>query len=241
MVWCRLTSVLLNDVKMSMIGLASLGREALDFIRPHLSTQTFNANSVIYFQNDPTKCIYFVTRGYVRLSYISEDGVVTLHSIVPPGRSFGEAGIFDNDGFVDTAFTATQTEVVAMGLGWVDDPSDVSARMQGFLARLIARRLRDQVEFTRALYRPILMQRLSHSLLRLLDLMGNDIRYRGQMYRCLGPVVTQRDLGSMARGTRENVNKMLRKWHDDGILALEDRHIIVLDEERLQGLTLSEG
>lgn len=230
-----------NDSRIALIGLAALGRDVVDFIRPHLSAQSFQANSVVYFQNDPTNCIYFVTRGYVRLSYIGEDGVVTLHSIVPAGRSFGEAGVFDGEGFVDTAFTATQTEVMAMNLGWLEETSAPAARMQGYLARLIARRLRDHVEFTRALYRPILMQRLSHSLLRLLDLMGNEIRFRGQMYRCLGPVVTQRDLGSMARGTRENVNKMLRKWHDDGILALEDRHIIVLDEMRLQSLTLSEA
>ncbi|PLL11197.1 Crp/Fnr family transcriptional regulator [Tabrizicola sp. TH137] len=230
-----------NDSKIALIGLSALGRDVVDFIRPHMSAQHFQANSVIYFQNDPTHCIYFLTRGYVRLSYIGEDGVVTLHSIVPPGRSFGEAGAFDGEGFVDTAFTATQTEVMVLNLGWLNDTSPPAARMQGHVARLIGRRLRDHMEFTRALYRPVLMQRLSHSLLRLLDLMGNEIRFRGAMYRCLGPVVTQRDLGSMARGTRENVNKMLRKWHDEGILALEDRHIIVLDEDRLRNLTLSEA
>lgn len=226
---------------MSLIGMADFGREVIDFIRPYLSVQSFQANNVVYFQGDQNNCLYFVTRGYVRLSYISEDGVVTLHSIVPPGRSFGEAGAFDTVGFVDSAFTATQTELLVLNLCWLEDASGPAAKMQGHVARLIARRLRDHVEFTRALYRPILVQRLSHSLLRLLDLMGNEIRYRGQMYRCLGPVVTQRDLGSMARGTRENVNKMLRKWHDDGILTLEDRHIIVLDEARLLALTLSDG
>jgi CRP/FNR family cyclic AMP-dependent transcriptional regulator len=238
-VWLVLVSAI--DAKVSLLGMAELGREVIDFIRPHLSVQSYHANNVVYFQGDQTNSLYFVTRGYVRLSYISEDGTVTLHSIVPPGRSFGEAGAFDNSGFVDSAFTATQTELIALNLGWLNDLSVPAAKMQAYVARLIARRLRDHVEFTRALYRPILVQRLSHSLLRLLDLMGNEIRYRGQMYRCLGPVVTQRDLGSMARGTRENVNKMLRKWHDDGILALEDRHIIVLDETRLQGLTLSEA
>lgn len=235
------TAVYVNDSKIALIGLAALGREVVDFVRPHMSVQHFQANNVIYFQNDPTDCLYFVTRGYVRLSYIGEDGVVTLHSIVPPGRSFGEAAAFDGDGFVDTAFTATQTEVMALNLGCLNEISAPAARIQGHVARLIARRLRDHMEFTRALYRPVLMQRLSHSLLRLLDLMGNEIRFRGAMYRCLGPMVTQRDLGSMARGTRENVNKMLRKWHDDGVLALEDRHIIVLDENRLRSLTLSEG
>jgi CRP/FNR family cyclic AMP-dependent transcriptional regulator len=231
----------MNDAILSTVGISGLGPGIVQFIRPYLWTQTYQANNVIYFQNETAKSIYFVTRGYVRLSYISEDGVVTLHSIVPPGRAFGESGVFDEQGFIDTAFTATPTQVLALNLGWMDGDSPEVAEMQGFLAGLVARRLRDQAEFTRALYRPVLVQRLSHSLLRLLDLLGNEIRYKGQMLRCLGPLVTQRDLGSMARGTRENVNKMLRKWHDDGILALEDRHIIVIDEDRLRALTLSDS
>lgn len=231
----------MNDAILSSVGITGLGPGIVDFIRPHLWTQSYEANNVIYFQNDTAKSIYFVMRGYVRLSYISEDGVVTLHSIVPPGRAFGESGVFDEQGFIDTAFTATPTQVLALNLGWMDNPSPEAMEMKEFLARLVARRLRDQAEFTRALYRPVLVQRLSHSLLRLLDLLGNEIRYRGQMLRCLSPLVMQRDLGSMARGTRENVNKMLRKWNDDGILALEDRHIIVRDETRLRALTLSDS
>ncbi|MCL3883286.1 helix-turn-helix domain-containing protein [Marivita sp. GX14005] len=69
--------------------------------------------------------------------------------------------------------------------------------------------------------------------------MGNDLAYRGSRVLCLGPEVTQRDLGVMARGTRENVNKTLRRWQKDGILALEDRHIIVLDRERLDNLAIN--
>lgn len=53
----------------------------------------FAGNSVIYYQDDPTTHIHLLLSGYVRLSYISEDGFVTLLSIIPLGRSFGESGI----------------------------------------------------------------------------------------------------------------------------------------------------
>lgn len=203
--------------------------------------QTYSGNSVVYFQDDPTQQIFFVRQGYVRLSYITEDGLVTLHSIVPPGRSFGEAGAFEGFGYCDTAFTVGDTEILTLGLSWIKDDGDAAQELRFAIAKLIARRHRDQVEFTRALYRPNLALRLSHSLLRLLDLLGNEIRYKGRPVECLGPVVTQRDLGSMARGTRENVNKTLRKWEKDGILALEDRHIIILERGRLEDVALSVG
>lgn len=216
-----------------------LGEEVREYARAHLRVSTFRGNSVVYYQDDPTSHVFFVRRGYVRLSYITEDGLVTLHSIVPPGRPFGEAGAFDRLGYCDTAFTVGVTEVVALDLGWMNDDSPPAIALRLELARLIARRHRDHVDFTRALYRPNLALRLSHSLLRLLDLLGNEIRYRGRLVPCLGPVVTQRDLGSMARGTRENVNKTLRRWQQEGIIALEDRHIIVLDRDRLAEVALA--
>jgi hypothetical protein len=98
---------------------------------------------------------------------------------------------------------------MVLSLNWVDDPSPEALEMRHAISRMVARRYRDHVEFTRALYLPNLALRLSHTLLRLMDQLGNEINYRGQLVGCLGPVVTQRDLGSMARGTRENVNKAL--------------------------------
>lgn len=54
------------------------------------------------------------------------------------------------------------------------------------------------------------------------------------MVECLGPVITQRDLGYMARGTRENVNKTLRSWEKEGWIKLEDRHLLMLDRDALE-------
>lgn len=219
-------------------GLLEISPPALAHAQRFCRLVTMADNSVIYYQDDPSESLYFVARGHVRLSYISEDGLVTLNSIVPPGRSFGEAGALEGFGYCDTAFSVGVAEVIVMDLACIAQSGSLADEIRLAVARLIARRYRDHVDFTRALYRPNLGLRLSYSLLRLLDLLGNDIRYRGRTVRCLGPVVTQRDLGAMARGTRENVNKALRQWQKEGILALEDRHIIVLDRARLEQVSL---
>jgi len=219
-------------------GLLDISPAALEHAQRFARVSNLKDNSVVYFQDDPTEHLFFVKHGYVRLSYISEDGLVTLHSIVPPGRSFGEAGALERFGYCDTAFGVGATEVIALDLACMNDHASVADEIRLAVARLIARRYRDHVEFTRALYRPNLALRLSYSLLKLLDTLGNEIRYQGQQVQCLGPVVTQRDLGAMARGTRENVNKALRNWQKKGILALEDRHIIVLDRPRLEQVSL---
>ena len=207
------------------------------------SRQTVPGNAVIYYQDDPTSHIYLLVRGYIRLSYISENGIVTLLSMATPGQSFGESGSLENLVHCDTAFTVGPTEVVTIDCAALRDGSETAAELERCMARIFARRWRSHVDFTRALYLftralylPNLNLRLSHALLRLLDDMGNKIKFKGQMVSCLGPVITQRDLGSMARGTRENVNKTLRGWENDGIIALEDRHILVLDREALENV-----
>lgn len=194
-------------------------------------------NAVVYYQDDPTTHIYLLVKGYIRLSYISENGIVTLLSMATPGQSFGESGSLENLPHCDTAFTVGATEVVTLDCTSLRDGSEMASELERSMARIFARRWRSHVDFTRALYLPNLNLRLSHALLRLLDDMGNKIKFKGQMVGCLGPVITQRDLGSMARGTRENVNKTLRAWENDGIIALEDRHILILDREALENIS----
>lgn len=199
--------------------------------------QQLSGNAVVYYQDDPTTHLYLLVKGYIRLSYISENGIVTLLSMATPGQSFGESGCLESLPHCDTAFTVGATEIITLDCSTLRDGSETALELERCMARIMARRWRSHVDFTRALYLPNLNLRLSHALLRLLDDVGNKIKFRGQMVGCLGPVITQRDLGSMARGTRENVNKTLRGWEEDGIIALEDRHILVLDRDALENIS----
>ncbi len=76
--------------------------------------QQFPGNAVVYYQDDPTTHIYLLVRGYIRLSYISENGIVTLLSMATPGQSFGESGSLDSLPHCDTAFTVGTTEIMTL-------------------------------------------------------------------------------------------------------------------------------
>ena len=219
--------------------LSRLGSSARATLARHARPRSYTAGSVVYYQDDPTTHLHVLTRGHVRLSHIGEDGFVTLFTIVAPGRTFGEAGMLDGSGYCETASTVGAADALAIDREWMGREGAAYDELRMEVGRLIAARYRQHVEFSRGLYLPNLAQRLSHSLLYLLGSLGNGISLRGRKAECLGPEVTQRDLGSMARGTRENVNKTLRKWEKDGILSLEDRHIILLDRPRMEEIALA--
>lgn len=155
-------------------------------------------------------------------------------SIVPPGNTFGESGCLDLSDHCDTAFSAGPTEVLQIDLSHLRASNNYGPELREAMARIISKKYRSHLEFTRALYLPNLAMRLSQTLFWLLREMGNEIRYNGKMVECLGPVITQRDLGYMARGTRENVNKTLRSWEKEGWIKLEDRHLLMLDRDALE-------
>lgn len=213
-----------------------LDADATAAVSPFIDRQSLSGNSVVYYQEDPTSRVFLLRSGFVRLSYINENGMVTLLSMLPPGEAFGVAGAFDGGPQCDTAFTVGEVDLVTLDIAALRQTIDGSRRLTRALARCLGRRHRHQVDMTRALYLPNLSLRLSHTLLQLETLLGNQIRYKGQVVGCIGPIVTQQDLGSMARGTRENVNKTLRTWERAGIIALEDRHIVIIDRERLEDI-----
>lgn len=225
-----------NEIARIIADTLGISDSAAAILALKSNKQELASNSVLYYQDDPSTHLHIVVSGYVRLSYISEDGFVTLLAIVPPGRSFGESGLLEGLMHCDTSSTAGKTEILTIPANFIKDNSAVGHETEAALARVLARRYRSHLAFTRGLYLPNLRLRLSNILLSLLKDLGNHIRYRGGMHDCLGPVVSQRDLGSMARGTRENVNKTLRSWENDDIIALEDRHIIIMDKDALEDI-----
>ena len=56
--------------------------ESADRIARLSEVVVYGQNSVIYFQEDETEALYLVFSGYVRQTYINENGVVTLTAMV---------------------------------------------------------------------------------------------------------------------------------------------------------------
>ncbi len=49
--------------------------------------------------------------------------------------------------------------------------------------------------------------------------------------------LSQQELAKMVGVSRESVNKLLRAWQSEGLVALDHSHLTILDEDRLRRLT----
>src|SRR5271165_6434808 len=128
---------------------ARAGDESKKALIAALSRRSYAHNEVIYLQDDNADHFYFVISGYVRLSYIMEDGSAVLYGILPPGHSFGELGIFDGGTHCDMAMAVGQTVVGSISPKAFRSISARFPDLHEALTRLVARRYRSYVELTR--------------------------------------------------------------------------------------------
>lgn len=220
---------------------ANVEPEAVTAMAKASVRRSFGAHEFIYLQDDRANCLYFVVSGHVRLSYLMEDGSVILHALLPPGESFGELGVFDDGTYADMATASGPLVLACVPVAAFWKASKAYPSLSNALSRAVARRYRAYVLLTRDLSLKTLSARLAQALMRLADGLGKETRYRGRTVKCIGSMVTQTDLGLMARGSRGNVNRALKSWERAGLIAFADREIMLLDREGLESLSLDEG
>ncbi len=190
---------------------------------------------VVYFQDDDAEHLYCIISGHVRLTYIMDDGSTVLHDILAPGNFFGELGVFDRSVHADTATAAGDVVLATIAMRVFHSSDDRHADIRHALSTLIATRYRSYIEVTRNLSLGSLSARLSQALLRLADSLGEPDAGDSDC-TVIGSVVTQSDLGAMARGTRGNVNRCLKSWEQSGWISVQNRRIYIRDRNALEML-----
>jgi CRP/FNR family cyclic AMP-dependent transcriptional regulator len=228
----------------SMMGIPILGlgrankmmESGRDIFDNHIYDYVHFRNESIYIQEDPAEYLYIVISGYVRISYILEDGNCLLLGIVPPGEGFGELGVYEGENHTETAAAMGDVCVARIRADVFRDRMMQQHEVQSFLAQLLARRYRWYLQSTRNLSLSSLSARLSQVLLFLCKGIGRSTEIDGKSYLYLPSMITQSDLGAMARGTRGNVNRLLKKWEREGWVLLEQRRIVILKRWQLEAL-----
>lgn len=195
-------------------------------------------NEVIYLQEEGAQNLYFVVSGHVRLSYVLGDGSAILYAILPAGDSFGELGVFDGGVHGDMAMGIGNTVVGAVSAKNFHALCHRFPALHDCIAQLVARRYRSYIELTRIMSLKTLPGRLAQALLRLADVLGTATNYCGRDVPCVGPVITQADLGLMARGARGSVNRALKSWQRAGWLVVKDRAILIADRAALEAVAI---
>ncbi len=193
--------------------------------------QTFGAGANIFAIGSAGDQMMAVLSGSVRISLPSSDGKELLLAIIQPGEVFGELAVLDGKERSADAHAEGACSLAIL------DRRDILSFLERNpaawlkIVEVLCHRLRrtDQVLAEVALMQ--LPARLAKMMLRITQdtalTQPEKIRF------------SQRELASMVGGTRESVNKCLRRWQTGGIVEISESWIAITDRVALENIASS--
>jgi CRP/FNR family cyclic AMP-dependent transcriptional regulator len=192
--------------------------------------RNFAAGETIFLMGSPGDNMMAVLSGNVRISLSSSDGRELLLAILFPGEFFGEISLLDGKERTADATAATACSLAIL------DRREVLTFFERYpsawlnIVNVLCNRLRKTDEHIAEVALLQLPARLARALLR-------AIAATDPAGRKAEPIqLSQGDLGKLVGAARESVNRCLRTWQQDGIIAIKGGLIVINDRAALEEL-----
>ena len=176
------------------------------------SSTSYSANQKIFRQGDECTGIYFMVRGRVQLTVVSEQGKQAVVAILGPGEFFGEGCLSGHPRHLATASTLETSDVVQVELEtMVRTLAQEPNLSQFFIRHLLDRNAQFQADLLDQLFNSS-EKRLARVLLLLANL-GKE----GKVETVL-PKITQDVLAEKVGTTRSRINAFMNKFRRLGFI-----------------------
>jgi len=187
------------------------------------------ARRVIFAEGDPGSDLLVLETGQVEVSTVSFSGRKVVLGHLGPGDLLGEVALLDRSPRSATALAVSDVTGHAIGFGdfqafLLGHPGVHFALTVEICAKLrkANRMLEDQTSKDGA-------ARLARCILRLADKFGRPAAHGTE----IAMHMSQADIGDLSGLTRSNVNRYLRTWSKQGIVAFTEGRLSVPDLDRL--------
>jgi CRP/FNR family transcriptional regulator, cyclic AMP receptor protein len=204
--------------------LGKLTSSEVDALLTYSRVERYPANTEIYAKGSPGNSMMLVLRGTAKMSSVSSEGKEIVLNIMNPGDLFGEIALLDGGERSADAVAMTACEILVLHrrdfMPLLENHPDMCMRL---------RQTSEQVEDV--LFRH-LESRIAKALLHLTETAGR----KDDQGLSIDLHLSQRELGNIAAGSRESVNKHLQIWEKEGFIRLGKGSIVIRDMAAIERL-----
>jgi CRP-like cAMP-binding protein len=164
-----------------------------------------------------------VLRGTAKMTSVSRDGKEIVLNIMYPGEIFAEIALLDGGERSADAVAMTDCDILVLHRRDFMPILEKRADICLILLRILCQRLRqtsEQVE-------DVLFRHLESRIAKKLLYLAESATLHGVPGSPVELHVSQREVGNMAGGSRESVNKILQSWHKAGWIELGKGTILI--------------
>ncbi len=179
----------------------------------------------IYFASEPSKTIYFLKTGRVKISKYLSDGSEKIIAIINPGEIFGEMAFFDEEERTDYAVTLEPSLICAINKNEFAEFVQKNPVLNLRLTKLFGLKLKNFSERIEDLIFKDANQRIISFLIRYAEKNGKIIG--GQIF--VKPFLKHQNIGQLTACSRQTVNYLLTDLREKKIIDF-DRNKLVINQ-----------
>jgi CRP/FNR family transcriptional regulator len=183
--------------------------------------------TLIFDQGDPSRTVYFVKRGTVRIARVTSEAKEVTVAVLGPGDLFGEESLF---GSAERATVAVAIDSVLLCTVKADDLFRL-IQSEPLLALNVAKILQERLADAAEQMEDIAYARVSDRLMHLFRRLAGEHGQAVPGGRRIETRFTHADLATLIGSTRETVSLELSNLVRSGAIRLDGRHFIVPDSE----------
>jgi CRP-like cAMP-binding protein len=205
--------------------LGKLSPDEIDTLLHYARVERYPAGEEIYAKGSPGHSMMAVLRGTAKMTSVSREGKEIVLNIMHPGEIFGEIALVDGEERSADAVAMTDCEILVLNRRDFMPILEKRADICLILLRILCQRLRQTSEQVEDVLFRHLESRVAKALLHLAE----SATLHAVPSSPIELHVPQRELGNIAGGSRESVNKILQSWHKAGWITLGKGTIVIRD------------
>jgi CRP/FNR family cyclic AMP-dependent transcriptional regulator len=196
-----------------------------------ISAKKYAPDAAVFFQGDPSDCLYMLLTGSVKVTQASEGGREKILDILGPGEIFGEFAMLDGHPRSATVTTCEPTELAT--ISHKDFRNFVASRPE--ILWKVLQALCERVRKTSTEMLELSSREVPYRLLAALHHLSEKYGQVAADGSCLisGKVGVQ-DLVAMVGSSREVVSRLLHRYQEKGLVELgNSKQLIIPDPAAL--------
>jgi len=198
----------------------------IKLIRQHGERLNFEKSEYIFLPDDDENMIYLIDSGEVFISKMQEEGKELILKLLSKDSIFGATRMYMKTTEYGT-YSKAKTDTVIYGLSWqqfkihLDNTIDLKNELIQF----------QEIETERyaAKIRDMLMHGKHGALAGILIRLSNSYGERVDKDVFIKTKLTNQELANMSGTTREGINRALNELKEEGIISIDNKHIIIHD------------
>jgi CRP/FNR family transcriptional regulator, cyclic AMP receptor protein len=141
---------------------------------PHSTVTEVDKGQTIYSFGQPSRSIYLVVAGRVKVSRRSDDGRHVVVDIYKPDELFGESALLNLASRQEQAIALENTQLMSWTAADIEDISTRRPRLAVALMQILVQRSNDLAQRIQSFAVDSIPQRLARSLIRFSDRLGTE-------------------------------------------------------------------